>query len=296
MKILKRIYFSIKSIYLLILKKQVDYLDYQDEYDRVASTYHRWLEKMHKFTDEIIHLEFFENKPSASILDFACGTGYIAEQLLNNLSNPEIKITAVDISEKMIEEAKKRILDPRCSFVAQDGLEFLLYEIDNYYDAILCGYALPYFNKKEVIPHLTRILKNGGTLHLILNCRGTLEGINEIYMSTMKDHPGALKKFMDIRSQLPKDEESFQKQIENYGFETLEVNTINETMNFSTPEDLYLWLKQTGAIAGTGKIFTESEFIEKRLIDNIRESLYYEGKYFVNHKFIQGIFKKQERS
>ncbi len=285
-----------KSLYLLVIRRQVNPQDYQEEYNLVASTYQRWLDKMHRYTDDIIHLEYFEVKPSASLLDFACGTGYITEQLLNNLPNPEFKITAVDISEKMIEEAKKKCLDPRCSFVVQDGLEFLQNEIDNFYDAIFCGYALPYFNNKEVVPHFSRILKNGGTLHLILNCKGTLEGINEIFMSTMKDHPFKLKKFMDIRSQLPKDEETFQLFFEKYGFSTVETKIINEIVKFSTAEELYLWLKQTGAIAGTGKIFADDESIEKEIVERIRESLYYDGDYIVNHKFIQGIFKRQERS
>ena len=296
MKIFKKIYFGIKLFYLISLKKQVGKFDYKDEYNGVAPTYELWLEKMHKYIDEIIHLEFFKDKPSAAILDFACGTGYITEQLLNNLSNPEFKIIGVDISEKMIEEANKNILDPRGSFVLQDGLEFLEDEIDNFYDAIFCGYALPYFRKKHIVPQFFRVLKDKGTLHLILNSQGTLEGIKEIYMSTMKDYPFKLKKFMNIRSQLPKDEETFQILMEKYGFETVEIKTVNEVIKFSSPEELYLWLKQTGAIAGTGKIFVDDKMIERAIIEKIRESLYYEGEYRINHKFIQGIFRKPERS
>ena len=61
---------------------------------------------------------------------------------------------------------------------------------------------------------------------------------------------------------------------------------------FDTPMKLFEWLKQTGAIAGTGKIFTNQKQSEEQIVKKIEESHSYEKQYRINHKFILGVFEK----
>ncbi|MHA1218369.1 MAG: class I SAM-dependent methyltransferase [Candidatus Heimdallarchaeaceae archaeon] len=292
MKILRTIYFAFKSLYLILLGRNINHKDYQAEYDLIAPTYHIWLNKMQKYTDEILKLDLFKKRDKLTLLDFACGTGYITEQLLNSLTETNISVFSVDISEKMINKAQERISDTRCNFIIQDGLDFLKKEESNKYDAIFCGYALPYFNHRKIIFHLNRILKDNGTIHIILNCKGTLQGVHKMVLETMREFPNYIEKIMKIVLELPKNERKFESWFRKYNYESIFLKTVNEEVYFSSPEDLYYWLKNTGAIAGTGKIFSESEEISEFIIKKVEENFCKNNKYTVNHKFIQGVFKK----
>lgn len=280
-------------IFLYLSKRIVRREDYREEYNVAASSYHIWLSKMNKHTDTMLKIDHLKKRKNIHVLDFACGTGYISDFILLALKEPTIKLTAVDISEKMIEIAQGNISDPRCSFIVQDGTDFLFEEEDEKYNAIFCGYALPYFNHKKVIKEFHRVLKKNTTAHIITNCKGTLKGIDEIYIDTMKEYPSSLNKIMEIRYQLPKDQDDLKSWFERRSFSTVFLDTVEEIVSFSTPEDLYKWLKDTGAIAGTGHIFSDEKEIVESIIEKIKNRCKYENNYCINHKFIQGIFKKE---
>ncbi len=293
MKLFRKLRTYMKMVFLYLTKRIVRREDYREEYNTVASTYHNWLNKMNKHTNTILKIDHLKNRKNIHILDFACGTGYISEYVLSAIKDATVKITAIDISDKMIEIARDKISDTRCSFIVQDGTDFLFGEEDEKYDAIFCGYALPYFNHKKVIKDFHRISKKDGTAHFITNCKGTLKGIDEIYIDTMKEYPSSLNKIMEIRYQLPNNQNDLKSWFERRNFSTIFLDTVEEIVSFSTPEDLYKWLKDTGAIAGTGHIFSEDTEIVESIIDKIKNRCYYEDKYCINHKFIQGIFKKE---
>jgi ubiquinone/menaquinone biosynthesis C-methylase UbiE len=280
---------------LLLSGKVVKKEDYKEEYNEISETYNIWTEKMKCYSNEILRIDLLDTNKEIKILDFACGTGYFTRNLLNNIDNRNLRITAVDISEKMLKVAREEIADSRCEFILQDGMSFLEKEQKEKYDAIYCGFALPYFNQKKIIKQWKRVLKTNGTLHLITNCKGTLEGIYEIYLELMKSNPFLISKIMEIRSNLPRSEKSLNAWFSKYKFDTIIIDTINEWVIFDTPRKLFEWLKQTGAIAGTGKIFTNQKQSEERIIKKIEETLCFENQYRVNHKFILGVFQKSSK-
>lgn len=296
MHILKLSKFYFKLLYLSIKGIKVDYDEYKDEYDQIAPTYNIWLNKMGKYTDEILGTDLIKKETKKKILDFACGTGYITGCLLAQLLNDDIHITSVDISKKMIEIARENIIDRRASFIVQNGYEFLKNEESSKFDAIYFGYALPYFDRKFIIQHFWRILKDNGTVHLITNCKGTLKGINKIIFRIMKNNPYNLVKILDIGIKLPKNQKSLKSLFKKYGFSVIRIRTINETVEFDEPASLYQWLINTGALAGVRKIFSDYENIEQTVIEGIQKYLNQNNKYAINHKFIQAIFQKKGES
>ncbi|MBK5113830.1 MAG: methyltransferase domain-containing protein [Candidatus Heimdallarchaeota archaeon] len=293
MRLFRKLRTYMKMVFLYLTKRIVRREDYREEYNIAASTYHIWLKKMNKHTNTILKIDHLKNQENIHILDFACGTGYISGFVLSALKDPTVKITAVDISDKMIEIAKGNISDSRCSFIVRDGTDFLFGEEDEKYDAIFCGYALPYFNHKKVIKEFHRILKKNGTAHFITNCKGTLKGIDEIYIDTMKEYSSSLNKIMEIGYQLPKNQNDLKSWFERRQFSTVFLDTVEEIISYSSPEELYNWLKNTGAIAGTDHIFSDEKEIIESIINKIENRCNCEDKYCTNHKFIQGIFKKK---
>lgn len=105
---------------------------------------------------------------NAEILDLGCGPGNITRYLLRR--RPDLKILGIDLSENMICLAKEN--NPAASFEKMDirNLHLLMQK----FDAIICGFCLPYLGSKEaaaLIGHAARLLKKNGISYL-----STMEG------------------------------------------------------------------------------------------------------------------------
>jgi len=101
-------------------------------------------------------------KPNDTILDLACGPANISCNIINQL--PNVQITGIDLSEKMIEVAKQKI--PSGNFFVNDIIHF---KSDKPFDAIILGFALPYLNKieiEELFKNINHNIVHNGKLYL----------------------------------------------------------------------------------------------------------------------------------
>ena len=107
-------------------------------------------------------LEAVEKK-NASILEIGCGPGNITNFLLNK--NPNLNVLGIDIASNMIDLAKKNV--PSAAFRVLDCKN--LNSLNLQFDAVLCGFTLPYLNKeeaKELIKDSSKIITKNGILYL----------------------------------------------------------------------------------------------------------------------------------
>jgi SAM-dependent methyltransferase len=104
----------------------------------------------------------------AHVLELACGPGNITKYLL--ALRPDLNFTCTDIAPKMIQLAKQNC--PQATFQLLDCRD--LDTLDTSYDAILCGFCLPYLNKQEA-------------LNLIHDACNKLNADGVLYISTMED-------------------------------------------------------------------------------------------------------------
>lgn len=285
---IKTLKFYIKMIYKILKRETVGEEEYRQEYDKVAETYSCWLEEMGKYTNRIINTKYISKIKSPKILDFACGTGYITRRLLKE-KNMECNITAVDISEDMLKIFKQHI-DKKVNIVNSHGIEFLK-NANEKYDAIYCGWALPYFDHKELLKLFKDVLNNNGIIAVIANSEGTLHRIENIFLNVMKENQDQVTKPMDIKFNLPNGKEELKKWFKKFGFEPLELEEEEVIFTFDTPEELHNWIVKTGAVAGTAKIFKDYDSVKEKIIKEIEREKLKDGKYTINHKFVYGIFK-----
>jgi ubiquinone/menaquinone biosynthesis C-methylase UbiE len=73
------------------------------------------------------------------LLDLGCGTGASTAALLD--AAPEAEITAVDASQEMLAQARRKVWPPRVRFVHAD-VESLEGKVEGRYDGILAAYLL----------------------------------------------------------------------------------------------------------------------------------------------------------
>ena len=130
-----------------------------------------------KFMDVSLYSDTFDffcnniKNKHAQVLDIACGPGNITRYLLHK--RPDLKITGLDLASNMIELAKTN--NPKANFQLMDCKDISM--IETKYDAIICGFYLPYLSKEEAVKLIADAAK-------LLNSKGLL------YISTMEDEYG----------------------------------------------------------------------------------------------------------
>lgn len=284
---LKKLVFYTRLCHKFIRKDAVNNEDYRKEYNKVSTTYNNWLNEMGQFTDKIINLDHIQKENKLKILDFACGTGYISKGLLEKGIN--CKITAVDYSDKMLEQFRY-LEDDRLKIVHYDGIKFLE-NTDEKYDVIFIGWALPYFNYKELFKLFKKVLNPGGVVKIIANIQGTLSEIEDVFIKVMYKNQKKIIKPMYIRFNLPNGKSGLIKWFNKYGFKEVEVQEYERLVVFEEAEELLKWLNETGSVAGTACIFENYDSVKDNLIEEIKKTKYKNGKYEINHKFAYGTFK-----
>lgn len=139
-----------------------------DVFNKMANVY------QDKFMDVNLYKDSFDLfcnsivTENAEILELACGPGNITKYLLN--IRPDFKILGTDLAPNMIELAK--INNPTAEFQLMDCRDMDL--IDKKYDAIMCGFCLPYLSKEE-------------SIKLISDASKRLKPNGVFYLSTMED-------------------------------------------------------------------------------------------------------------
>ena len=106
----------------------------------------------------------FGLSPHEAVVDVGCGTGNLTAALLDRLSD-EGRVFAVDISPQMIEEARKKIIDPRVEWLATDAENLPL--PDSSIDRAICFSVWPHLvDPASAGKELLRVLKPGASLHV----------------------------------------------------------------------------------------------------------------------------------
>ena len=101
-------------------------------------------------------------EPFSDLLDAGCGTGAMLGMFRQDCADKNY--TGIDLSEKMIEAAKKKELDGVC-FVAGD-CENLPFE-ENSFDVVTCSMSFHHYpNPEKFFQSLHRVLRPGGRLIL----------------------------------------------------------------------------------------------------------------------------------
>lgn len=92
------------------------------------------------------------------ILDLGCGTG---ERCIDYLNRGAVKVTGIDISEKMLSVAQKEHSDPRITYLKMPMED--IGAIDGTFDVVISSLALHYVEDfGGVVKNVSRLLCDGG--------------------------------------------------------------------------------------------------------------------------------------
>ena len=141
--------------------------------DKYKETFETWNKIADIYQDKFMDLNLYDetydffcnilNENQITIFEIGCGPGNITKYLLSK--NNTLKITGIDIAPKMIELAKSN--NPSANFKVMDTRK--LDEVNEKFDAIMCGFCLPYLSKTDsskLLYDAAKILAKDGILYL----------------------------------------------------------------------------------------------------------------------------------
>ncbi len=143
----------------------------KEQYDHAAPVYDkRW--KRYVSSSLLFLKSWMHITGDEKILDVACGTGVLEELIVRQ--NPSQRITGIDISQNMLNVAKRK-LNAYPNVVFSRARVSDLPFVDNTFDLVVCANSFHYFDDPVLsLLQMKRVLKSGGRLIILDWCRDYL--------------------------------------------------------------------------------------------------------------------------
>ena len=154
-----------------------------ESYDKTVNDYIAKVDSLHPFNESKKFLSLLRKK--ALILDLGCGPGRDAKVF----ANKGFRVIGVDLSEKMIKAAKKRVKNAQFKVMDTMKLDFK----DKTFDGIWASAVLLHIPKRHIIKALrevNRVLKEKGVFYLSVK-----EGEGEGETLVPDERYGGVQKF-----------------------------------------------------------------------------------------------------
>ncbi|MFA4986864.1 MAG: radical SAM protein [Candidatus Brocadiia bacterium] len=225
------------------------------------------------------------------VFEAGCGTGYCTRLLVGALPGGA-SIRAVDISEGMISEARKRLagVPPgKVAFVCGDALEDLRRQAD--LDLIVSSWVLGYIKLRPFFEAAAKALKPGGRLAFVVHRENSPREALEIFSHLVGMNPSVLTRGVDF--DFPASGEYASLLLSEAGFN--EVNCWEGSVDFDcdSPEEAIEHLLKSGA----GTVYYEAvakpdrDRLSVEFIKELRRR-YPGGGIKVTHDFVSCIAKR----
>jgi 2-polyprenyl-3-methyl-5-hydroxy-6-metoxy-1,4-benzoquinol methylase len=141
--------------------------------DRYKETFETWNRIAVLYQDKFMDLDLYNetydyicdsiSKVNPKILEIGCGPGNIGKYLL--AKRPDFDIWGIDVAPNMIELARKN--NPNAKYAVMDCRN--ISEITTKFDAIICGFCLPYLShtdSRNLITDCSNLLRENGLIYI----------------------------------------------------------------------------------------------------------------------------------
>ncbi len=139
----------------------------KDAWDYWSHSYDKlWANKNSLYPTRYAVMEMLENvitdeKKVYNIIDVGCGTGVLIEMIINHFSEFHLKLDGIDVSDGMLEEARKKGLGSKTYLKKMDVLD--LEGQNKKYDIIIGTHSFPHFtNQNKSVEIFDKLLNDDG--------------------------------------------------------------------------------------------------------------------------------------
>lgn len=145
----------------------------RESYNALSRWYDLFTSSEKKFTDTGIQM--LNVQSNESVLEIGCGTGYA----LNKFADEGAKVTAIDLSEKMLKVARGKIKNKNVGLCQADG--FFIPFANQQFDCAFSSFTLELFDTPDIPIVLTeahRVLKKVGMLCIVSLAKQETSAVN----------------------------------------------------------------------------------------------------------------------
>jgi SAM-dependent methyltransferase len=257
-------------------------------YDRVAPYYDdTWQRHLRPVTDLLL-----AQLPSAvpgCLLDLGCGTGYTTARLAAKY--PGQPLSAVDLSEKMLDQARRHVQTGAVSLIQADLLEYLRTQPPQSAGLILSAWAIGYSYPARVIREAGRVLRRGGMFGFVVNLADTLGPVFLAFRRCLARFPDRLAMAAWLR--FPKDWPFLRRVLAREGFEICWQEEGFQVIPRPEPGETttLAWLLKTGVLAGFDAMLP---LAEPGPVADYFEQLLHENRDPIRHHYVAVLGARQK--
>lgn len=175
-----------------VLDRKLNQASTREDFRKVVGIYDLWSRLTESRAAGLV-LDFADPKGEESVLEVACGTGVVFEQLVRR--NPEGRNVGIDLSPDMLAKAAKRLQKlSEVSYELMEGDALELPFRDETFDLVVNNFMvdlLPVSTFDRVASEFYRVLKPGGRLVMSTFSFGTRR-INHFWFWVAKHFPDLL--------------------------------------------------------------------------------------------------------
>jgi MoaA/NifB/PqqE/SkfB family radical SAM enzyme/protein-L-isoaspartate O-methyltransferase len=270
---------------------EVGHAELQVAYDRVHGDYDEfWLAEAAKPIDELVAQLRLE--ACKRVLEAGCGTGYATAQLAGRLP-PSSELVAVDLSEGMLAEARKRLRSTGLSnvrFVAGDALEVLC--TNGPFDLVFSSWVLGYIPLKPFFAAVSHALTSKGQLAFVVHKENSPREPLEIFGEIVTDDPTVLQK--RVAFDFPRGMDHVRSELDAVGLEVRALWDGAITFRYDTAEGVLEHLLKSGAGTAFYDAIDPSRrpALEKRFLEILAQRGMPETRFEVTHDYVTCIAKR----
>ena len=214
----------------------------REAYDRVHSDYDSfWLVEAGRPIDELVRALGLSGGERA--FEAGCGTGYATAQLARAVG-PSGSVLAVDLSEGMLAEARRRLGDAtNVRFVCGDALEVL--RSGGPFDVIFSSWVLGYIPLRPFFTAAASALATGGGLAFVVHTKGSPKRELGLFAELVAEDPSALLK--QVEFDFPQDAAHVRQEMAAVGLTVARIAEDAVTFEYPDPKGVMEHLLKSGA-------------------------------------------------
>lgn len=225
-------------------QEKVGELELRSAYNQIHESYDEfWLKEAAEPIEELIARLPLQN--GDAVIEAGCGTGYATVRLARKIS-PQGIVTAADISEGMLTEARRRAQGENINnikFVCGDALQILKTAAP--FDVVFSSWVLGYIPLKPFFAAAGGALPQGGHLGVVVHKENSPQEPLEIFGELVAEDPSVLLKAVSF--DFPRNIEHLKNETKEAGLNLLQIWEGNITFRYNSPEEVLEHLLKSGA-------------------------------------------------
>jgi MoaA/NifB/PqqE/SkfB family radical SAM enzyme/SAM-dependent methyltransferase len=260
----------------------------RDAYDQVHGDYDAfWLARAGQPVDELVAR--LNLAGGERVFEAGCGTGHATRQLTQKVG-PSGSVLGVDLSEKMLEQARRLGQAPWVQLMAGDALEALRAGAGRF-DVVLASWVLGYIPLEPFFAAAEAALAPGGRLAFVVHKKDSPRRELSIFAELVAEDPSSLLKQVDF--DFPRDAEHVRSELACAGLTCEDLHEGTVTFECADPQAVLEHLLRSGA----GTAFHDAvdparrPQLERRFLERLAEATG-GGPCRVVHEYVSCIARK----